>query len=294
MDAFISAIQRLPKELRSSLERLDPQVTDRILEIRLRSGRPPVLVLPGSRRPLTGAAPMTHTELQQCFYALCGNSVHSYQQEIAQGFFTLPGGHRVGVAGIASLDLQGNIQGMRTITSLNLRVARRVNPSLPPCLAEALQAGGGLLLVGPPGSGKTTLLRSIASTLSAQCRSVVMVDERSELMPCTQQGFVFAPPMHCDVLSSVPKAQGILMALRSLSPQVILCDEIGGMEDVAALEQGLYSGVEFVASIHGSDLAGLQARPQFAALQKLGAFRTAAFLEGPEHPGCICRVEPLC
>lgn len=237
---------------------------------------------------------MTHTELQQCFYALCGNSVHSYQQEIAQGFFTLPGGHRVGVAGIASLDLQGNIQGMRTITSLNLRVARRVNPSLPPCLAEALQAGGGLLLVGPPGSGKTTLLRSIASTLSAQCRSVVMVDERSELMPCTQQGFVFAPPMHCDVLSSVPKAQGILMALRSLSPQVILCDEIGGMEDVAALEQGLYSGVEFVASIHGSDLAGLQARPQFAALQKLGAFRTAAFLEGPEHPGCICRVEPLC
>ncbi len=294
MDAYFSAIQRLPQPLRTAMEQIQSEQVSQVQEIRLRSGRTPVLVLPSGQIPLQGGVLLSHAQLKQCFYALCNNSVHSYQQELVKGFFTLPGGHRVGVAGVAGYSADGAFTGMRIVTSLDIRVAREIHVPLPPVLLQALRQEGGLLLAGPPGSGKTTLLRSVAHALSSQEKRVVLIDERGELMPCGQQGFVYAPPLHCDVIAGLPKAQAILMALRSLSPQVILCDEVGGMQDVAALEQGLYSGVNFVASIHGKDLEGLRRRPQFVQLQKLGAFRACAFLAGPEKPGTICAVESLC
>lgn len=293
MDAYYSAIQRLPMPLRIAMEHISADVICQIQEIRLRSGRVPVLVLPSRQIQVSGVAPLSQQQLQQCFYALCNNSVHSYQQELVQGFFTLPGGHRVGVAGIAGYSADREFTGMRVVTSLDIRIARAIYSPLPPKLLQALQLGG-MLLAGPPGSGKTTMLRGIARALSALNKRVVLVDERQELMPCNQQGFVYLPPLHCDVLSGLPKAQAILMALRSLSPQVILCDEVGGIQDVAALEQGMYAGVDFVASIHGENMQGLSRRPQFKQLKELGVFKTCAFLADASNPGVICAVERLC
>lgn len=293
MDAYFSAIQRLPMPLRNTLEQVPADVACEIQEIRLRSGRIPVLVLPSRQIQIPKIKPITQQQLQQCFYALCSNSVHSYQQELLQGFFTLPGGHRVGVAGVAGYSSDQEFSGMRIVTSLDIRVARAFYTPLPQQLIQALQLGG-LLVAGRPGSGKTTMLRSIAQALSALGKRVVLVDEREELMPCSTQGFLYPPPLNCDVLSGVPKAQAILMALRSLSPQVILCDEVGGIQDVAALEQGMYAGVDFVASIHGENIQGLSRRPQFKQLKELGVFQTCAFLTGPEKPGAVCRVQSLC
>ena len=293
MDAFFSATERLPEFIKTPLRNAGTRVPGQIQEIRLRSGRRPALVCQGVAGVTDQLPPLSHTQLQQCFYALCGNSVHTYQHQIAEGFFTLPGGHRVGVAGAASLDESGRVLCLKTITSLNIRIARNVRVSLPDNLKKMLLQEGGLLLAGPPGSGKTTLLRSIAHFLSDQERQIAVVDERCELMPCTQQGFCIAPPLYCDVLSAIPKAEAIRMALRSLSPDVILCDELGGMQDVDALEQGLYAGVDFVASIHGKDFCSLRRRPQFARLLGLGAFRYGVFLEGSQRPGTIQKMEVL-
>lgn len=302
MDPYFSAILRLPGGLREALGRLEPAFAAGVQEIHLRSGRPVVLgtargQLPAAEAPGLAAlaplaAPMPHARLQECFYALCGHSVHSCQQELRQGFFTLPGGHRVGVAGLLYCE-NGQAAAFQTVTSLNLRVARKLRPEMPGALRLALKQGGGVLVVGPPGSGKTTFLRGIAQYLSDLGRKVTVVDERGELAPCTAQGFVYPAPLHCEVITGLPKAQAICMALRALGPQVILCDELGGGEDAAALEQGLHAGVEFVASVHGTDAEVLCRRPQFAALARQGAFCTAVVLAGPQQPGLVREVRAL-
>ena len=293
MKSWKNAISRIPPALRGQLEQLEPCICGSVQELRLRSGQVPVLVLPSGMMELPGPGTLTHQQLQQCFYSLCGNSVHTYQNDILRGFFTLPGGHRVGVAGLVNQDDSGRVTGLRTVTSLNLRIARNIRTAIPEELYQALLQRSGLLIAGPPGSGKTTLLRSIAYALTEmQCKTAI-VDERCELMPCTQQGCVFPMPLHCDVLSGIHKADGILMALRSLSPDFILCDEIGGMDDAAALEQGLSAGAAFVASIHAESPAGLHQRPQFIQLQKMQAFQTVAYLCGAKQPGTVKQVETL-
>ena len=172
MDEFYTAIRRLPGFVRRGLEELPPSVGRTIHEVHLRSGRPVVLscadgqfCLPGAGMAQSGP-PLTHQQLQECFYALCERSVHSYEQQLAQGFFTLPGGHRVGVAGLFHTRDQA-LLGVQTVTSLNIRVARTATPDLPAELRDhILGRFRGLAIVGPPGSGKTTLLRSVSALLS--------------------------------------------------------------------------------------------------------------------------------
>lgn len=119
MDEYYSAIQRLPGFLRPALAAVSPQLACTVQEVRLRSGRP--VVLSTSKGPVgLPAAPgcecVTHPQLQECFFSLCDHSVHSYEQQIARGFFTLPGGHRVGVAGVLHLE-KGELKGFQTVTS---------------------------------------------------------------------------------------------------------------------------------------------------------------------------------
>ena len=131
MDEYYAAIRRLPGFLRRPLEDLSPRQAQTIHEIHLRSGRPVVLTcadgqfcLPGQGAGQGGPV-LTHAQLQECFYSLCEHSVHSYEQQLARGFFTLPGGHRVGVAGLFHMQGQA-MKGLCTVTSLNIRIARTV------------------------------------------------------------------------------------------------------------------------------------------------------------------------
>lgn len=296
MDEYYSAIQRLPAFLRPALAEVPPPLACTVQEVRLRSGRPVTLSTASGPVPVTlpaGAgqqAVLTHPQLQECFFSLCDHSVHSYEQQIAQGFFTLPGGHRVGVAGVLHLE-KGELKGFRTITSLNLRVARSVLPALPEELRRHL-AGPfrGLVLVGPPSSGKTTLLRSVSALLSRQGKKTTVVDERMEIWPCGAFGFAGQVPLHVDVLSGCPKCEGIVSALRSLGPQVILCDELGDGTELAAVTQGAKGGVSFVCTVHGSSLAAPEER--FGCTRALLAqnFSCVALLAGAQAPGTVREV----
>ena len=304
MDEYYQAIGRLPQPLRARLAALPPGQAPRVREIRLRSGRPvelrgEVFWYPGpgesdfSARP-EGSPALTHRQLQECFFALCGQSVHSCAPELRQGFVTLPGGHRVGVAGVPVRDEQGRIDGFKTVSSLALRIARRPAETLPAELQAALAEGSqGLLLAGPPGSGKTTLLRAAAGWLSEAGRTVAVVDERCELFPCGMQGFAFPPPARCDVLSAWPKAQGILQAVRTLGPEIVLCDELGDGEEVRAVEEGLHAGVRFLLTVHAGREEDLRRRPQLRALAATGAFDRLVLLESGLAPGRVRRVVAL-
>ena len=139
-------------------------------------------------------------------------------------------------------------------------------------------------LAGNQNCGKTTLLRTIARTLAERQRLVAVVDERGELFP--PEGPL--PPL--ERIGGVDKARAVQMALRTLAPHVILLDELGSLEETMALEQGFFSGVDFIASIHAPDAAQAQCRPQVQALLQRGMLRRLVILAGRETPGCIREV----
>lgn len=287
--------------------RLPVSVRSRAQEIRLRVGKPVALSLPEgvcflSRRGETAARPVgdmlcpTRAQMEEAFRILCDCSVHSHQREIRSGFLTLRGGHRAGLSGTAVQDDAGNILNLREISSVNLRVARDIEGAADP-VAAALFRGGqaaGTLLFGPPGCGKTTVLRDLARQLSSgrmgRYYRVAVVDERGELAA----SFGGVPQNDlgpcCDILDGYPKGEGILQAVRCLSPDVVLCDEIGGEEDARAVEQSLNAGVAVVASAHAGSLEELAARPQIRRLLRSGAFEHAARLAGRERPGVVAAV----
>lgn len=297
-DSFLGAIDRLPPFLRGALAQLSPQLTDQITEVRLRAERPVQLVcstkvcflgLCGPVAQPAQALKLTGRQVAECFLALCAYSVHSYQNQLKNGYFTLPGGHRVGIAGQAVCDERDTIVQLEHITSLNIRIARRQLLTLDPLLEQAMQGcAGGMILAGEPQSGKTTVLRAMSGFFSSKGRQVAVVDQRRELWPDAQDGK--APPLCCDVLAGYPRAEGIIQALRSLSPDVILCDEVGSVDDARAIEAGANAGVQMVVSIHARSKEELLRRPQGRLLLATGAFEKVIFLEGKAWPGKVGEV----
>ena len=200
--AGASQSERRGRRGRGAPTRRGGDVYKRQTEIRLRSGRPVLLTLPeGGRYLLPDGAleereggrsvRLTHGQLSECFLALCQYSVHSYEREIAEGFFTIGGGHRVGVAGTAVRDAQGGILQIKSPTSLCIRVARTPNGLLPPQLTDLLtEPALGLLIAGAPGSGKTTVLRACSRALSGLGRRTAVVDERRELWPAEELSLI--------------------------------------------------------------------------------------------------------
>ena len=149
----------------------------------------------------------------------------------------------------------------------------------------------GMLLVGEPGSGKTTLLRSMARELVRQKKLVSVIDERRELFSGSSRRKT--PGEALDVISGIPKGQAVQMALRTLSPQILLLDELGGLDEVTALEQGLFSGVDFIATLHAASPEEAVGRPQVQALQSRGALHVLVWLKGRAEPGQVREVRFL-
>ena len=228
MDEYYQVVQTLPQWLARPLGQLPSEDAETVHELRLRLGCAPRFTVQGCSCTPTQLAPelnalqtmqLTPLQMEEILFTLCGGSVHTHQTEIAQGYVTLENGCRAGLGGRF---LQNPEQGtvLQELTSVNLRIAREKTVPLPQELTAALRGHFiGMLLVGEPGSGKTTLLRSIARELVRQQKILSVIDERREL---------FAGNIHgeaLDVLAGLPKGQAVQMALRSLSPQVILLDE---------------------------------------------------------------------
>lgn len=253
MDEYYHVVGSLPPPLSDELSALSTRYAPHIQEIRLRVGQPVQFTVKGRLTPCSKYLPSARTAsrldvqtMQACFLHLCRHSVFAYEEELRQGFFTIDRGNRIGVAGC------WNGSGFSSVTSLNLRVARWITCRLTQETEAFLAAPtGGLLVAGVPGSGKTTFLRTLAETLCRTDAVVCVVDERCELM-------AGAPDrLRCDTYTRCPKAEGVCMALRCMNPQFIICDELGAPADIAAVEQGIASGVMFLASVHCDSLENL-------------------------------------
>ncbi|HJD22255.1 MAG TPA: Flp pilus assembly complex ATPase component TadA [Candidatus Gemmiger faecigallinarum] len=295
MDEYYALARQLPHPYDAELSGLNPQLAPFVQEIRLRAGQPVLFTVKGRLTPCSKYLPrasacrrLDRKALQECFLALCRHSAYACEDELRHGYFTIPGGNRVGVAGTRGP------AGLACVTSLNLRVARWVTCELPPEILQALSVlTGGVLVAGVPGSGKTTFLRSMIQYLGRSDRVFCVVDERGELLWGGADGLPSDRSIPCDVYTQYPKAEAICMALRSLNPQAIVCDELGTAADAEALEAGLASGVVFLASVHCDSIENLEKRPQLARLLQTGAFRTAVLLDGRSRPGQVAQVTVL-
>ncbi|MFT9056080.1 MAG: AAA family ATPase [Ethanoligenens sp.] len=284
-----------------TLRKLPERVRAQVQEVRLRAGRPVVLALAGKDLYLTCAGVVSEQmgkhvlvamrpQLEDAFRLICDSSVYAHQHEIRCGFVTLRGGHRAGLCGTAVLQ-SGTVTNLRDISGINLRIAREFRGAADGFLAAlgTKERMRGAILAGPPGCGKTTVLRDLARQLSSgalgRCR-VSIVDERGEIA-ATFKGVPQNDVGQCDVLDGYPKGEGIMQSVRCLSPDVIICDEIGGEEDARAVAASLNAGVSFIASAHASSMKELFARPHMRTIFETGAFPQAALLCGRERPGRV-------
>ncbi len=271
-------------------------------EIRLRSGQPIHLVLGGADSFVTAGGglspearngrPVTADEVEHAFQLLCRGSVYAWEEELRGGFITLPGGHRVGISGRALVS-GGRLQAVRPVTGLNLRLARSVPGVALPLWPHVFRGGEVLstLLLSAPQAGKTTLLRDLVRLAAGQGRcKVAVVDERSELAGCAggQPRLDLGP--RTDVLDGCPKAEGMMLCIRALSPQVLAVDEIGRDEDARAVEEAALAGVAVLATAHAGSLVEALRRPSLRGLLSGGIFRRVALLSRRAGPGTVEQV----
>ncbi len=276
-DSFVQAVRALPPRLREEALSLPEQDRARVEELRLRAGWPMTALIDGAERPL-GGPPVAVEELERLVEIASGASLHTVLDQVRRGYLTFEGGHRIGLCGTAVLR-EGEIHSLRAVSSADLRIARQVRGAAGPVL-DRLCPGGRLadtLILAPPGLGKTTLLRDLIRSVSEGegCvpLRVSLADERGEVAAMYDGRPQLEVGRRTDVAEGCPKAQGLMLLLRAMNPQVLAVDEITAPEDVKALITAAGCGVTLLATAHGEGRAGLERRPLYRPLLEEGLFR---------------------
>ncbi len=265
MQNFI--LNSLPTRYHSQLKSLDS-----LYELRLYRGQSIATVTPMGVVTISGG-PISTSEFDYLFNSLCNGSPYIYEEEIKNGYFTLAG-CRIGICGSA-ISEKNEIVSVKNIRSLNIRFAREIkNCAEDIFISLGKNVNGGMLLAGAPATGKTTLLRDLARLLSKYGKKVCIMDERGELAAISQGSCRFDIGFTTDVLDGYPKQKGIEIALRCLSPDVIICDELG-KGDENAVTSCANCGVDVVAAVHSDGSFS----ERIYALANCGAFRKIVFLK---------------
>lgn len=268
--AYQQAAGALPLALRQRALTISLERQAQAEELRLRAGRPMSVVLSGEEYSL-GGGPVENRELDQVVEIASRASLHAVLDQIRRGYLTMAGGHRIGLCGTAVMR-EGTIHSLSRISSLNIRVARQIQGAADPVMT-AVCPGGRLtstLILAPPGLGKTTLLRDVIRQVSdgQSCTPlrVAVADERGEVAGLYQGRAQLDVGSRTDVLEGCPKAQGLMLLLRAMNPQVLAVDEITAPEDVAALRAAVGCGAVLLATAHGEGRQDLERRPLYLPL----------------------------
>jgi len=306
MQEFLNAVSLLPKDVENVLSVINNDFKPKVNEIRFRSGKPITLNTKDGAFYCTKNGRVTinynddlyftdDRKMQEIVFSLSRRSIHTYQDMLARGFLPLKNGCKAGVAGCAVMK-NGAVYSVSSFNSVNIRISRDYYG----CAEKIVEAVGGnctsYLLVGQPLSGKTTLLRDLCRTYagknSFEPKKIVIVDERDEIASKSFGGGVDVG-VHTDVLSLYPKEVGIDIALRTLSPDIIVLDEIGADDEINSILSGMNSGVSFIATAHGGDFKEVLSRPNIKKLVDSKVFKKAVILKGKSAPCEVAEVIEL-
>lgn len=301
-----SVLTYIEPNLAKILKNLPRDIKEVIEEIRIRLDRPLMICMRGKDYFINKHGDITENEIDsyiitdenigRTFQLLSNYSVYALEEELRNGFITIKGGHRVGISGKAVYGLRG-IETIKEISSLNIRIAREklgVSDKVMPYLIKRENNIYHTLIVSPPQCGKTTLLRDLIRNISSGMPSlnfkglkVGVVDERSEIAnvyrgrPQCNLGF------RTDVLDSCHKYDGMMILIRSMSPNVIATDELGDEKDIKAIHEALKVGIKLIATVHGEDLNDIQTKPNLKALIDEKIFKRIIILDNSLGVGTI-------
>lgn len=267
--------EKMDKNIKSILDRLPDKVENfylnnpdkNITEIRIRVNFDIKICIDGRYISVEDTA-LTQKEINKLFLSFCDNTLSAYEDQIAQGFITLAGGHRVGIAGKFTNDIYGKTV-ISSIQSLNIRLANYHSWRIDD---EILHFTQGLLISGPPHSGKTTFVRSLCRYLQGQ--NIAVCDERNE---------IYSQDINADFIVNLPKAVAIAQATRTLNPDIIICDEIGSEKETKEILSSVNSGVKFVCTVHSSSIDSLHSKPNMALLLAANIFDKIVLLGNEDN-----------
>lgn len=245
-------------------------------EIKLRTEKPLLLTYKGSElipgRQRGQPYYVTRDDIREMLEYISNYSLYAYEEEMKQGFITIEGGHRIGMTGQAIVE-GGKVKNLKYISSINVRMSHEVlgcADTVFPYITRQKRLCH-TLIVSPPGCGKTTLLRDLIRQISTGNRyikgmSVGVVDERSEIGGCYMGVAQNQLGIRTDVLDGCPKAEGMIMIIRSMRPEIIAVDEIGTAEDVHAIEYAMHCGCKMLATVHSRSVEELKRRPMLGKM----------------------------
>lgn len=281
----------LPIKLQSYIRRT---LVDMVVqEIRIRINKPVIIYTGNGERILDYQ--FTSEDMKAVMSKVSNYSLYAYEEEIKQGYITINGGHRVGIAGECVVS-GGIIRTIKNISSMNIRVCRElkgISDKLMNYISYRNRVYNTLIL-SPPKCGKTTMLRDITRNISngfqgigLQGKKVCVIDERSEIGGCYNGVPQMDLGIRTDVLDNCLKKDGMLMAIRSLSPEVIICDEIGTQMEIDALLMAFNSGVNMIITLHGFDIEDIYKRKVFADLINNSILERVIILSNRKGVGTI-------
>lgn len=295
--------QVLPLRIREFIQSLPRTILESLEEIRVRQDRPLEIITKEqswfvneqcqlSRSPRDSVIPYRE-ECAKMLNLITNHSLYTMEEELKRGYVTIEGGHRIGLVGRVVVE-RGNVKYLRDVAGFNVRIAREVKGVGEPLLPILVNSQGlnSVLIISPPQCGKTTLIRDMARLASkgeGQFLSykVGIVDERSEIAGC-----IDGVPQHdvgprTDVLDACPKAEGMMMMIRSMSPELLVVDEIGRVEDSDAVREAIYAGVCVLATAHGASIQEVCQRPTLAELIEEKVFSRFIVLNRKGGPGTV-------
>lgn len=282
-------------EIQTAFCMIDDAAKEKITEIRIRKNKPVVVVARNTSYFIdyngdlydyvcSNAITIDKESFDKLFYRLCDYSVYNSVESMKNGYITLNNGARVGIAATAVVN-KSEIQSVKDITSLNIRIPREIKGCAESVVNFLyLHSFPNVIIAGAPNSGKTTLLRDMARQLSSgfnnKFAKIAVVDERNELAGKNNDFISNDLGVNTDVLTGFSKAKGIELAIRTLSPELIVCDEVSTTDEVDSIEFGFSTGVSFALSVHISNREDLYNKPIIRRLIETQAFTYIVLLNG--------------
>ncbi|NCU16791.1 stage III sporulation protein AA [Pallidibacillus pasinlerensis] len=289
-------INLLPKSIQEQFNNFPKELLGKVEEIRIRINRPIEVI--ANQKAIFLSYIVKPQDAEQLLNKLSQHSFYMLDEELKRGYITVEGGHRIGLAGRVILE-KGFVKAIRDVASFNIRVAKEkigISEKWIPYLYQAKWKN--TMIIGPPQTGKTTLLRDLARVISIgdkKCNipplKVGIIDERSEIA-----GSVGGVPQltfgnRVDVMDSCPKAEGMMMMIRSMSPDVLVVDEIGRKEDTEAILEAVHAGICLIMTTHGDSYKDILQRPTLKPILDQKIFNRFIELSRGKGPGTVVSIK---